>query len=279
MANYVIGDIQGCYAELMSLLNSFSFNPTVDKAYLVGDLVNRGPNSLEVLRWVYANRESVRMVLGNHDLHFLAVGYGLVRQKKGDTLSALLAAPDCNCLLNWLRIQPLVRQVGQYIIVHAGLLPLWTIGQALTFSSEVGFVLAGEGYCEFLSKLYGNQPAKWKPDLMGVDRLRLIVNICTRMRMVDSNCQLDLGFKGELSDAPANLYAWFDIPNNRNDGSVLVFGHWSALGLLQRDDIIALDTGCVWGGALTAIRLEDKQVFQVPSSLAPQFEGLGAHLN
>ncbi|MGQ5522430.1 symmetrical bis(5'-nucleosyl)-tetraphosphatase [Chitinimonas sp. PSY-7] len=270
MANYVIGDIQGCFSELMSLLDSFLFNPAADCIYLVGDLVNRGPDSLSVLRWAHSNRDSVFMVLGNHDLHFLAIGYGLAKQKKGDTLTELLCAHDCGILLNWLRTQPLVRQVNksEYVIVHAGLLPEWTTSQALALSNEVQFVLSADGYFEFLSQLYGNEPNRWCASLSGIERLRLVVNVCTRMRMLDvEEGTLNLDFKGDLEDAPASLYAWFDSSDKLNArDEVVVFGHWSALGFLRRDDIIALDTGCVWGGLLTAIRLEDGQVFQVPSS-------------
>lgn len=265
MSTYAVGDLQGCLQELLTLLQLANFNPQQDRLYLVGDLVNRGPESLEVLRWVYAHRQAVRVVLGNHDLHLLAVHAGLAKNKGRDTLTPILSAPDAPQLLDWLRRQPLVQQQGRYVFVHAGLLPQWTVSQALALSVEVQQALTGPQGQDFLAAMYGNQPLRWDEGLQGYDRLRLIVNACTRMRLLDADGGLELEFKGELADAPAGSLAWFDAPGRCSREATVVCGHWSALGLLIRQDVIALDTGCVWGGRLSGIRLEDGQVFQVPS--------------
>lgn len=263
MASYAIGDLQGCYAEFIALLERVAFDPARDRLLLVGDLVNRGPGSLEVLRWVVANEHCVDCVLGNHDLHLLAVSEGLSKVKNKDTLAPVLAAPDAPALLAWLRRQPLVRKVGDYLLVHAGLLPAWSTERALTCSAEVQAALAGAGYREFMGQMYGNKPDAWHDDLAGWDRLRAIVNACTRMRMLTRKGKLDFDFKGEVPDAPAELTPWYDVPHGRSE--TVICGHWSALGLMLGANVLALDTGCVWGGALTAIRLEDRQVFQEPS--------------
>ncbi|GLR14114.1 bis(5'-nucleosyl)-tetraphosphatase, symmetrical [Chitinimonas prasina] len=268
MASYAIGDLQGCYQEFLDLLAEMAFQPDRDRLFLVGDLVNRGPDSLAVLRWVYQHRDCVDIVLGNHDLHLLAVQAGLARQKGRDTLAEVLAAPDAPLLLDWLRCQPLVRRCGGFLFVHAGLLPDWTAQQAVALSAEVEAVLASAGYKEFLGQMYGNQPSRWHEGLVGIDRLRLVVNVCTRMRLLTDTGALDLDFKGELDNAPAYLHAWFDAPDRQQQDVCIVSGHWSALGLMLRPDVIALDTGCVWGGSLAGVRLEDRQVFQVPSRQA-----------
>ena len=265
MSTYAVGDLQGCLQELLSLLEQVGFDHGQDRLYLVGDLVNRGPESLAVLRWVYAHQASVRVVLGNHDLHLLAVQAGLARSKGRDTLQEILQADDVANLLDWLRAQPLVRCDGDFLFVHAGLLPDWTAEQALALSGEVQQQLLGSTYRDFLAAMYGNRPSRWDEGLQGFDRLRLIVNACTRMRLLDEEGGLDLEYKGELRDAPAGLVAWFDAPGRRSRDVTVVCGHWSALGLLIRPDVIALDTGCVWGGSLTAIMLDDGQVAQVPS--------------
>ncbi|HEY9100771.1 symmetrical bis(5'-nucleosyl)-tetraphosphatase [Chitinimonas sp.] len=269
MSTYAVGDLQGCLQELLLLLQLVDFDPQQDRLYLVGDLVNRGPESLEVLRWVHAHRHAVRVVLGNHDLHLLAVHAGLAKNKGRDTLSAILAAPDAAMLMDWLRRQPLVQQLGKYVFVHAGLLPQWTVSQALGLSVEVQQALSGPQAQAFLAAMYGNQPLRWDEGLQGYDRLRLIVNACTRMRLLAADGSLEMEFKGELKDAPADCVAWFDAPGRLSLDATVVCGHWSALGLLVRPDVIALDTGCVWGGRLSGIRLEDGQVFQVPSRQPP----------
>ncbi|MDK2124024.1 symmetrical bis(5'-nucleosyl)-tetraphosphatase [Parachitinimonas caeni] len=265
MATYAIGDIQGCFRELQALVQQINFRPDQDRLYLVGDLINRGDDSLSVLRWVKQHQGSVFTVLGNHDLHLIAVHAGVGKLHKSDTLSEILEAPDCTLLIDWLRHQPLVIHTSDFLMVHAGLLPCWSVTVASELACEVEHALKAEDYRVFLQQMYGNKPTHWSNALKGEERLRLIVNAMTRMRLTTRNGGLDLSFKGELDDAPKDLCAWFDAPGRQNREHTIICGHWSALGLKLRQDLIALDTGCVWGGPLTAIRLEDRQVFQVPS--------------
>jgi len=272
MATYAIGDIQGCHFSFQHLLSEIQFNPTRDRLWLVGDIVNRGSGSLEVLRWVYQHRDVINLVLGNHDLHALTVAEGFVRAHRGDTLQAILDAPDRAVLLDWLRHQPLMHDSGEYVMVHAGLLPQWTIQIATSLAAEVSQALRSENYREFLAHMYGNLPDSWSDDLAGMNRLRVITNAFTRLRICTDAGQMDFKFKGELSDIPPGYRPWFDITGHQSKDATIIFGHWSALGLQQREKLFALDTGCLWGGQLTALRLEDRALFQVPCSLedAPQ---------
>jgi bis(5'-nucleosyl)-tetraphosphatase (symmetrical) len=265
VASYAIGDIQGCYHAFQALLERISFDQKSDRLWLVGDLVNRGNGSLEVLRWCYAHQDSLIVVLGNHDLHALVVAEGIVAAHKGDTLDALLAAHDSDVLLNWLRLQRLMYQEGNHLMVHAGLLPQWTAEQALGYAAEVESVLHGESYLNFLEHMYGNLPDHWHDDLVGLDRLRVITNAATRLRICSTAGQMEFKFKGELQDIPAGYMPWFDVPNRATKDTQVIFGHWSALGLQQRENIYALDTGCLWGGKLTAMNIETKAVVQVDS--------------
>ena len=265
MASYAIGDIQGCYHAFQALLERISFDRKSDRLWLVGDLVNRGSGSLEVLRWCYAHQDSLTVVLGNHDLHALVVAEGIVAAHKGDTLDALLAAHDSDELLNWLRHQRLIYQEDNHLMVHAGLLPQWTAEQALGYAAEVESVLHGENYLDFLKQMYGNLPDHWYDDLVGFDRLRVITNAATRLRICSTAGQMEFKFKGELEDIPAGYMPWFDVPNRATKDTQVIFGHWSALGLQQRENIYALDTGCLWGGKLTAMNIETKTVVQVDS--------------
>jgi bis(5'-nucleosyl)-tetraphosphatase (symmetrical) len=265
VASYAIGDIQGCYHAFQALLERISFDQKSDRLWLVGDLVNRGNGSLEVLRWCYAHQDSLTVVLGNHDLHALVVAEGIVAAHKGDTLDALLAAHDSDELLNWLRHQRLIYQEDNHLMVHAGLLPQWTAEQALGYAAEVESVLHGENYLDFLKHMYGNLPDHWRDDLVGFDRLRVITNAATRLRVCSTAGQMEFKFKGELEDIPAGYMPWFDVPNRATKDTQLIFGHWSALGLRQRENIYALDTGCLWGGKLTAMNIETKAVVQVDS--------------
>lgn len=274
MAQYAIGDLQGCYKEFRALLKQIAFNPATDRLFLVGDLVNRGPDSLGVLRWVYAHRHAVHIVLGNHDLRLLAAHAGLVKLKDKDTLAPMLSATDTGILLNWLRRQPLARRHGDYLFVHAGLLPAWTAEKVLMLAREVSSQLAAENYSRVLAVLSGAAPAHWHDELEGAERLKVITHVLTRVRMLAEGSRLDVDYSGLLVNAPGHLHAWFDAPDRRNRDVTVVCGHWSALGLLVRDDIIALDTGCVWGGMLTAIRLEDGKIFQEPSR-QPRVKDLG----
>ncbi|SMC15867.1 Bis(5'nucleosyl)-tetraphosphatase, ApaH [Andreprevotia lacus DSM 23236] len=269
MARYAIGDLQGCFVEFEQLLQRMEFDPLQDTLYLVGDLVNRGPASLPVLRWVMAQRHAVRMVLGNHDLHLLAVAAGLGKTKAGDTIDDVLQAPDCDAIIDFLRQQPLMISLGRTAIVHAGIWPGWSAAQAQALADEVSVALCGPGWRDFLAAMYGNQPALWQDDLQGVERLRFVVNAMTRMRFVNTDGSLQLKYKGELEKAPAELYPWFDWPQRKQDARV-VCGHWSALGLRQNGSLCALDTGCIWGGALTGIDLDSGRLYQVPAHRAYQ---------
>jgi bis(5'-nucleosyl)-tetraphosphatase (symmetrical) len=267
MATYVVGDVQGCFTALQQLLQQVGFSPATDRLWLVGDMVNRGPDSLAVLRWVRDLGERATVVLGNHDLHLLAVHAGAVQRARGDTLDAVLAAPDADELLDWLRCRPLLHVEDGVVMVHAGLLPAWDVATAQRLAAEVEGVLRGPGYLAFLGQMYGNQPVQWQESLQGVARWRLIVNTFTRMRMVTQDGALDLRFKGERTEAPPELLPWFAHPQRRWRGAEIVCGHWSALGLYQHEGVHALDTGCLWGGNLTALRLEDRAVFSLPCSI------------
>lgn len=266
MARYAIGDLQGCHREFVELLERLAFDPRRDQLWLAGDLVNRGPDSLACLREVYALGDAARVVLGNHDLHLLGVARGKARTKRSDTLEALLAAPERERLLDWLQQQPLLVSDGEMLMVHAGLLPQWSVAQAQELADEVQAVLGSERAGAFLEQMYGNQPARWQDDLDGVDRLRVIVNVCTRMRFIDAEGCLELTAKEGLESAPPGFAPWFTYP--RHDAPCIVFGHWAALegqapGSRIRAE--ALDTGCVWGGSLTALNLDSGERTSVPS--------------
>lgn len=266
MATYAIGDIQGCYHSFRHLLEHINFNAAHDRLWLVGDLINRGPGSLETLRWVYQHRALVTSVLGNHDLHALAVAEGFAELHKHDTLQAILSAPDRDVLLQWLRQQPLMHAADGYLMVHAGLLPQWSGDEALALAAEVEAALNGSNYRDFLAGMYGNRPNQWHADVHGMDRLRLITNAMTRLRVCTANGEMDFKFKGKLAELPVGLMPWFDVPGRRSADSTIIFGHWSAMGLQQRPHLYALDSGCLWGGQLSALRLQDSKIFQVDCS-------------
>jgi bis(5'-nucleosyl)-tetraphosphatase (symmetrical) len=268
MATYAIGDIQGCYHAFMALLARLQFNAKRDTLWLVGDLINRGNGSLEVLRWCYQHQLSLKVVLGNHDLHSLAVVHGLKSAHKSDTLQASIDAHDSDDLFNWLRHQRMMivqdgYAHGSYAMVHAGLLPQWTLDEALIHAREVEMALQSDNYHDFLANMYGNQPKQWRADFTGMDRLRIITNAFTRLRVCSADGEMEFAFKGELQDVPAGYMPWFDVPNRQSLTAHIICGHWSALGLSQRNNIYALDTGCLWGGQLTAMCLETKEVTQV----------------
>lgn len=265
MATYAVGDVQGCYAELVKLLELIRFDPVRDQLWLVGDLVNRGPGSLAVLRLVKSLGEAAITVLGNHDLHLLAVAEGAAELHRSDTLDEVLNAPDREELLGWLRQQRLLHVEGKHLLVHAGLLPQWSVKQAASLAREVEKALRGKDYADFLAHMYGNQPKSWDDTLTGYKRLRVITNALTRMRICTDAGEMEFKFKGEYHNIPAGYRAWYEMPRRASRDATVIFGHWSALGLMVRDNAIALDTGCLWGGPLTAIRLEDRKVFQVPS--------------
>lgn len=264
MATYAIGDIQGCFTTFSRLLEKIGFDPARDRVWLVGDLINRGPDSLAMLRWARQHDAALTVVLGNHDLHTLAVAEGFVDAHRYDTLHPLLAAPDRDDLLTWLRGRPMAHAEGDYLMVHAGVLPSWHPEQVLALADEVETALRGNDYRNFFAHMYGNHPNHWQDDLAGMSRLRVITNALTRLRVCTAEGAMDFRFKGELPDIPAGMTPWFDMPERQSAGVTLVFGHWSALGLVVRANLVALDTGCLWGGALTAMRLEDRRVYQVP---------------
>jgi bis(5'-nucleosyl)-tetraphosphatase (symmetrical) len=269
MKTYVIGDLQGCAHEtgvLLKRIGDDAGGPA--RVLFVGDLVNRGPDSLGALRRIRelagASGGRVEALLGNHDLHLLAVAAGVQPLGKSDTLEAILDAPDREQLIGWLRQRPLAMRHGQYLLVHAGVLPSWTGEQVMGLAGEVEQQLRGPDWNAFLRDMYGNEPDRWDDSLTGMPRLRCIVNALTRMRLCTPDGVMDFKEK-ESAHAPAgsNLMPWFDVPGRRSGDLTVVFGHWSALGLLLRPDAIGLDSGCVWGGKLTAVCLDDRTVLQV----------------
>ena len=263
MATYAVGDIQGCYHELEQMLGLIQFDNEKDRLWLVGDLVNRGADSLAVLRLVKSMGDAAITVLGNHDLHLLAVAAGVAELHHSDTLDEILAAPDRDELLAWLRRQRMLHVQDNFVLLHAGLLPGWTVQQAQSVAHEVEQALRGDDYIPFLEKMYGNTPHHWDDALTGYNRLRVITNALTRMRICTAQGEMQFKFKGEAGDVPEGYLPWFDVPQRASAEATVVFGHWSALGLLVKPNVIALDTGCLWGGDLTAIRLEDRKLFQV----------------
>jgi bis(5'-nucleosyl)-tetraphosphatase (symmetrical) len=265
MSHYAIGDIQGCHAEFRHLLDLIGFSPSSDRLWLVGDLVNRGPGSLEVLRDVKALGTAAVTVLGNHDLHLLTVAAGHARLHRRDTITPILEASDRDDLLGWLRGQPLVVVEGDYLLVHAGLLPSWTPATALMLSGEVHAALTGPDHDAFLRSLYGNTPANWNDELTGYDRLRVIVNACTRLRFCAADGTMEFEEKRAPAHAPEGFQPWFAHPERAAADRTILCGHWSTQELTLEPNVWMLDSGCLWGGALTAIRLDDRRVFQVPS--------------
>jgi bis(5'-nucleosyl)-tetraphosphatase (symmetrical) len=263
MATYAVGDIQGCYTEFRQLLEQMCFDPVSDRLWLVGDLVNRGPASLKVLRFVKSLGDAAVTVLGNHDLHMLAVAAGVAELHRTDTLDEVLNAPDRDELLAWLRNQRLLHAEDGHVLVHAGLLPEWSVMQASGLAREVESALRGDDYVTFLERMYGNTPHTWHDKLSGYKRLRVIVNAFTRLRIVNSRGEMEFRFKGEVDNIPEGYMPWYEAHGRKSSDSTVIFGHWSALGLLLRDDVIALDTGCLWGGPMSAIRLDDRKLFQV----------------
>ncbi|MBI3147033.1 MAG: symmetrical bis(5'-nucleosyl)-tetraphosphatase [Betaproteobacteria bacterium] len=264
MSTYAIGDIQGCYEEFRQLLLLLDFSPSRDRLWLVGDLVNRGPGSLETLRYVQSLDDAATTVLGNHDLHLLTVAAGHARLHRRDTLRSILDAPDRAALLQWLRTRPLIHVDGAFVLVHAGLIPPWTVPQALDLAGEVAAALAGPKHDQFLRVLYGNTP-DWTEQLTGWDRLRAIVNVCTRLRFCARDGRLEFDEKRGAEHAPVGFAPWFKIPERRSATHTLICGHWSTLELRLEARVWMLDSGCLWGGPLSAVRLEDGAVFQVPS--------------
>lgn len=272
MTTYVIGDSQGCHQnvlELVERIHAASGRPTI---LFAGDLVNRGPKSLATLRYARGLGNTANTVLGNHDLHLLAVSQGIRRPHRSDTLDDILQAPDRAELLDWLRRQPLAIRTDNYLLVHAGVVPQWSAEQTLALAQEVETVLRGPDWVDFLREMYGNAPARWDDALSGAERLRCIVNVLTRIRFCTADGTMDFTSKEGAENALPGMLPWFDVPGRKTAGVTMVVGHWSTLGLVLRPDLIALDTGCVWGGKLTAVCLEDRSVIQVN---CPQYQAPG----
>ncbi|MES2186445.1 MAG: symmetrical bis(5'-nucleosyl)-tetraphosphatase [Pseudomonadota bacterium] len=283
MAIYMIGDLQGCDTALQRLLETVDFSPSRDTLVLLGDLVNRGPESLAVLRRLAARGDAVRCLLGNHDLHLLAVDAGVRRPGRRDTLAELLAAPDRPALLEWLRGRSMalrLRHGTQDILaVHAGVLPAWDAGQVVALAGEVEAVLRGPDLPAFLHTMYGNEPRAWNDSLRGAERRRVVVNALTRLRFCTPEGTMEFESNGGPGSAPPGYLPWFDVPGRRTADVTLAFGHWSALGWLERPHLLSLDTGCVWGGCLTAVRLgataADNERFQVHCEPSQPLDGAG----
>ncbi len=262
---HLMGDPQGCLAALDALLQRVAFSPSRDHLVVLGDLVNRGPDSLGVLRRLRALEGAATCLLGNHDLHLLAVAAGARQAHPGDTLAGVLHAPDAPALLEWLRHRPLACQAAGWLCVHAGVPPAWDAADTLAMAGEVHATLAGPGHTDFLHQMSGNLPDHWAPDAQGWPRLRYAVNALTRMRYCHADGRLDVATKEGLTAAPAGLRPWFEMPQRRSADQPIAFGHWSTLGLINRPTLLALDTGCVWGGALTAVRVDGgrREVMQI----------------
>jgi bis(5'-nucleosyl)-tetraphosphatase (symmetrical) len=262
---HLIGDVQGCAQALQRLLAEIGFSPSRDRIVVLGDLVNRGPDSLAVLRLLAPLQGAAVCLLGNHDLHLLAVAHGVRRLHKGDTFGDVLAAPGHERWIDWLRAQPLAHLEAGWLCVHAGVAPQWSTAQTLALAAEVQALLRGPDLGAFLRVMYGDEPALWRDDLAGADRARMVVNTLTRIRFCDAQGRLDFKIKEGADAAPPGHLPWFDMPERRTLGQPIAFGHWSTLGLINRPELLALDTGCVWGGALTAVRVDGgrREVVQV----------------
>lgn len=270
MSTYVFGDLQGCFEEFQRLLEAIDYDPANDSLWFVGDLINRGPNNLETIEFIMDLKDPV-IVLGNHDLHFMAVAKGCKRPSRDDTLQDLLNSDRIHEIVDWLRNLPLVHHdaVRGYTMVHAGLPPIWDHQTSLERASELEAVLKSETYVDFLTAMYGSEPSMWNDELEGMDRLRLICNYFTRLRYCTSDGQLELSHKADIR--PAGYEPWFELPQPPREDTTILFGHWAALGgITDRSYVIGLDTGCVWGGSLTAMRLEDKRFFSTPGLQQPR---------
>jgi len=263
---YLLGDLQGCGDPLARMLEVVAFSPSRDHLYVLGDLVNRGPDSLGVLQRLSALGESATCLLGNHDLHLLAVAQGVRKPHKSDTVAQILDAPDREHWLNWLRHQKMAVQAHGWLMVHAGVLPQWDAAQTLALAAEVEAMLQGPELATFLPLMYGNEPSQWRDELQGAERLRCVINSLTRLRFCSADGSMEFATKEGSGGAPQGYMPWFEVPGRRTEGVPVAFGHWSTLGLINRDDLLSLDTGCVWGGQLTAVRLTDagRDVIQIP---------------
>lgn len=262
MATYAIGDVQGCHGALQRLLNHIQFDPSSDCLWFVGDLVNRGPDSLGVLRSIRSLGRSARVVLGNHDLFLLAVSEGVVALRPKDTIGDVLKAEDRLDLIDWLRHQPLHHREGPFLMIHAGLLPQWTTQDAAQLAGEVETALRGDGFRSFLRSLFHEPMITWSSGLTGASRLVAVARVLTRLRTCTPAGDTS-NFSGSPEETPPGYFPWFRIPARRSADTTVITGHWAALGLHMEPNLLAIDSGCVWGRQLTAVRLEDRTVFQV----------------
>ena len=262
MAIFLIGDVQGCDTALARLLHKLGFSASRDTLYVLGDLVNRGPDSAGVLRRLMALQGSAHCLLGNHDLSLLAVAHGLRAPHGNDTMDSVLLAPERDAMLDWLRQQHMAIRACGWLMVHGGVLPQWDADQVLRLAAEVEAALRGPGLVDFLSTMYGNEPARWDDSLQGAARLRVIVNALTRLRFCTPEGRMDLKAAGGPGDAPPGHLPWFELPGRKTAGLPIAFGHWSTLGFMRRPDLLSLDTGCVWGGCLSAVRLAESGAVQ-----------------
>ena len=262
MALYLIGDVQGCDSALQRLLNEISFSPSRDTLYFLGDLVNRGPDSAGVLRRLMAYGAAAPCILGNHDLHLLAVAHGVRKPHRKDTLNEILQAPDRAAMLDWLRHQRMARlecvDGHEVLMIHAGVQPAWTAAKTIALGGEVEAVLQSPDIGDFLHEMYGDEPTRWDDTLSGNARLRVIVNTLTRLRFCTAQGEMEFAAKESAASAPAGFMPWFEVPQRQTRDITVAFGHWSTLGWLNRPDVLALDTGCVWGGCLSALRVGDR---------------------
>jgi bis(5'-nucleosyl)-tetraphosphatase (symmetrical) len=272
MATYAIGDVHGCFETLRRLLRRVAFDPRRDRLWMVGDLVNRGPRSLEVLRWAAGLGDRIVAVLGNHDLHLLARAAGVAEPKRRDTLDAVFEAPDRDELLSWLSGRPLVHREGDALLVHAGLFPSWGPKQAERLAREVEERLQGDSAPKLLANVGQKNPERWKDGLSGQERARVALAAFARLRTLDAEGKMCADFSGSPEEAPKGCRPWFEARDRKSAGLTVIFGHWAALGLRVGDGIAALDTGCVWGRSLTALRMDDWRVFQEPAQ-EPAGEG------
>ena len=268
--NYIVGDVQGCCDALDRLLAEIGFSPSRDHVVVLGDLINRGPKNIATLERLRGLDASATCLLGNHDLHLLAVAHGLRPARGDDTLADILASPERGAWIDWLRAHRLAFHEHGWLMVHAGVVPQWDLETTLRLAGEVERHLRGDSMHDFLAVMYGNEPSRWDESLSGAGRLRFVVNVLTRIRFVAPDGTLELKAKESSTTAPAGLVPWFDAPERKTQGVPIAFGHWSALGLVNRPDLLALDTGCVWGGRLTAVRIDGgrREVVQVPCDQA-----------
>lgn len=264
MARYAIGDVQGCYSQLIQLIDKIDFNPSRDVLYFVGDLVNRGPESYNVLKWIYKHQDNIICVLGNHDIYLLGRYANVVKPDPEETIGEILLSKEANKLIDYLRRQPLVFHDSNYILSHAGVYPRIDFNTLIYLNNIIGNYLQSSEYALFIDRIFGNKPHYWSNELELIHKMKFVINSTTRMRFLNiQDYSLDYKYKGEFTNKPANLIPWFNVDFDRSINKQIIFGHWAALGFYQDNKVIALDTGCVWGRKLTAINLENLEIFQV----------------